>query len=170
MIVEIQLIPTGQKKKKGKKACGQHKYYSRRLNQTRNEKKRRASLKRFSQNKSACQGKPQVHHHRSNETLNQEKLATGTRPSSLLPTLLRAVFWKSGERSSFTRRWKSNTRSKWPSTFGMAALGGGLFTQVDFPLLPQISLGFLMRPSHLILTAPTVVCRLSTITPSNLQK
>lgn len=69
----IQIVPTGKRK-----ASGQHKYYSIRLNQRRNEKKRSVPPKRFFQNKRACQGKPQMQCHKPKESFNQENLAPDT--------------------------------------------------------------------------------------------
>lgn len=66
MVVRIQLVPTGKRK-----ASGQHKYYSIRLNQKRN-KKRSVPPKAFSQNKGSCQGKLQMRHRKPEESFHQE--------------------------------------------------------------------------------------------------
>lgn len=73
MVMGIQLVPTGKRK-----ASGQCKYYSIRLNQRRNGKKRSVTPKTFSQNKRSCQGKPQMQHRKPKESFNQENRASGT--------------------------------------------------------------------------------------------
>ena len=68
----IQLVPTGKRK-----AIGQHKYYSIRLNQKRN-KKRSVPPKTFSQNKGRAKESHRCNTTSPKESFNQENLASGT--------------------------------------------------------------------------------------------
>lgn len=81
----IQLVPTGKRK-----ANGQHKYYSIRLNQ-RNQKKRSVPPKTFSQNKGRAKESHRCNTTSPKESFNQESLASGTHTraaSSRLPACL----------------------------------------------------------------------------------
>lgn len=128
-----------------RKASSQHKYYSIRLKQRRNEKKRSAPLKRFSQNKRPCQEKPQGQHHKPKDSFNQENLASGTRMQ--LPTCLSVCHFLKIRRQEVC---------SWPDEKAMHAFNGSTgrnhVSTGFFPLPPvYLMLYNLPGPSHLIL-------------------